>query len=102
MCLGNKLGFAFDNSITLNDVFKYNYGSFILEVTDDVTDGKLLGTVTVNQEISLGDEKVCLCELEKAYEEKLESVYSCNITHEEKAITNFEYSVSEHKSASIT
>ncbi len=101
MCLGNKLGFAFDNSITLNDVFKYNYGSFILEVTDDVTDGKALGTTTVNQEISLGDEKVCLCELEKAYEEKLESVYSCNITHEEKAITNFEYSVSEHKSASI-
>ncbi len=101
MCLGNKLGFAFDNSITLNDVFKYNYGSFILEVTDDVTDGKLLGTVTENQEISLSGEKVCLCELEKAYEEKLESVYSCNITHEEKAITNFEYSVSEHKSASI-
>ena len=101
MCLGNKLGFAFDSSITLNDVFKYNYGSFILEVTDDVTDGKLLGTVTENQEISLCDEKVCLCELEKAYEEKLESVYSCNITHEEKAITNFEYSVSEHKSASI-
>ena len=101
MCLGNKLGFAFDSEITLNDVFKYNYGSFILEVTDDVTDGKVLGTTTDKCGISLGSESVCLCELEKAYEEKLESVYSCNITHEEKEIKNFEYSVSEHKSASI-
>ncbi len=101
MCLGNKLGFAFDSAITLNDVFKYNYGSFILEVADDVTDGKVLGTTTDKCGISLGEESVCLCELENLYEEKLESVYSCNITHEEKEIKNFEYSVSEHKSASI-
>ena len=101
MCLGNKLGFAFANDVSLNDVFKYNYGSFILEVTDDVNEGKVLGTTTDKCGISLGSESVCLCELEKAYEEKLESVYSCNITHEEKEITNFEYSVSEHKSASI-
>ena len=101
MCLGNKLGFTFDSAITLNDVFSYSYGSFILEVTDDVTDGKLLGTTTDKCGIALGDESVCLCELEKAYEEKLESVYSCNIAHEEKEIKNFEYSVSEHKSASI-
>ena len=101
MCLGNKLGFAFDSAITLNDVFKYNYGSFILEVTDDVTDGKVLGTTTDKCGISLGSESVCLCELENLYEEKLESVYSCNITHEEKEIKNFEYSVSEYKSASI-
>ena len=101
MCLGNKLGFAFDSAITLNDVFKYNYGSFILEVTNDVTDSKVLGTTTDKCGISLGEESVCLCELENLYEEKLESVYSCNITHEEKEITNFEYSVSEHKSAAI-
>ncbi len=90
-----------DSAITLNDVFKYSYGSFILEVTDDVTDGKVLGTTTDKFSISLGEESVCLCELEKAYEEKLESVYSCNIAHEEKDIKNFEYSVSEHKSAAI-
>ena len=101
MCLGNKLGFAFDSAITLNDVFKYNYGSFILEVTDGVTEGKVLGTTTEKYALSLGDESVCVCELEKDYEDKLESVYSCNITHEEKEIKNFEYSVSEHKSAAI-
>ncbi|MBR2876033.1 MAG: phosphoribosylformylglycinamidine synthase subunit PurQ, partial [Clostridia bacterium] len=101
MCLGNKLGFAFDSAVSLNDVFKYSYGSFILEVTDDVTDGKLLGTVTDKCGISLGDEEVCLCELEKAYEEKLESVYSCNITHNEKEIPDFSYNATEHKSAAI-
>ncbi|MBR3810375.1 MAG: phosphoribosylformylglycinamidine synthase [Clostridia bacterium] len=101
MCLGNKLGFAFDSAITLNDVFKYNYGSFILEVADDVNEGKVLGSTTENYALTLGSESVCVCELEKDYEDKLESVYSCNITHEEKEIKNFEYSVSEHKSAAI-
>ncbi len=101
MCLGNKLGFAFANDVTLNDVFKYSYGAFILEVTEDVAEGKVLGQTTESYEISLNNEKLCICELEKAYEEKLESVYSCNIEHEKKAISNFEYSVSEHKSAAI-
>ena len=101
MCLGNKIGFRFADGITLNDVFAYNYGSFILEVTDDVNDGKVLGATTEEYALSFGNESVCVCELERDYEEKLESVYSCNITHEEKEIKNFEYSVSEHKSASI-
>ena len=101
MCLGNKIGFAFADDISLNDVFKYNYGSFILEVTDDVNDGKVLGSTTEKYALALGDESVCVCELEKDYEDKLESVYSCNIAHEEKDIKNFEYSVSEHKSAAI-
>ncbi len=101
MCLGNKVGFSFADDVTLNDVFKYNYGSFILEVTEDVNDGKVLGATTEDYALSLGGESVCICELEKAYEDKLESVYSCNIAHEEKAIENFEYSVSEHKSAAI-
>ena len=85
----------------MNDIFAYNYGSFILEVTDDVTDGKVLGATTEEYALGFGNESVCVCELEKEYEEKLESVYSCNISHEEKDIKNFEYSVSEHKSASI-
>ncbi len=101
MCLGNRIGFSFADSITLNDVFNYNYGSFILEVTDDVNDGKVLGSTTEKYALALGDESVRICELEKDYEDKLESVYSCNITHEEKDIKNFEYSVSEHKSAAI-
>ncbi|MBE6751351.1 MAG: phosphoribosylformylglycinamidine synthase [Ruminococcaceae bacterium] len=101
MCLGNKIGFGFADGITLNDVFGYNYGSFILEVTDDVNVGKVLGSTTEEYALTFGDESVCVCELEKDYEDKLESVYSCNITHEEKEIKNFEYSVSEHKSAAI-
>ncbi len=101
MCLGNKIGFKFADGITLNDVFGYNYGSFILEVTDDVNDGKVFGSTTEEYALTFGDESVCVCELEKDYEDKLESVYSCNITHEEKEIKNFEYSVSEHKSAAI-
>ena len=47
-----------------------------------------LGSTTEKYALALGDESVCVCELEKDYEDKLESVYSCNITHEEKDIKN--------------
>ena len=64
--------------ISLNDVFKYNYGSFILEVTDDVNDGKVLGSTTEKYALALGDESVCVCELEKDYEDKKDDFYCDN------------------------
>ncbi|MBR4122806.1 MAG: phosphoribosylformylglycinamidine synthase, partial [Clostridia bacterium] len=58
MCFGNGLGFKFDDNISNKSVFAYNYGSFILEVTEDVEDAILIGTVTDNSTISLNDELV--------------------------------------------
>ncbi len=78
MCLGNKLGFKYSD-ISLNEIFGYNYGAFVIEVADgDVEKAILLGETTENAEIALGNEKICLCKLEKAYEDKLESVFKCN------------------------
>ncbi|MBR4973791.1 MAG: phosphoribosylformylglycinamidine synthase, partial [Clostridia bacterium] len=42
MCFGNGLGFKFDDNISNKSVFAYNYGSFILEVTEDVEDAILI------------------------------------------------------------
>ena len=77
MSLGNGLGFAFAD-VTLADIFSYNYGAFIVEATEDI-DGKLLGVVTEAPEFTLGAEKLTLDELQTIYENKLESVYPCNI-----------------------
>ena len=79
MSMGNGFGFDFDASVTLDDLFSYKYGSFVLEVCDCVTDGKLLGRVTDKAEFTLGNEKISTDALVNAYENKLESVYSCNI-----------------------
>ncbi len=79
MCFGNGLGFAYADSMDVQNIFGYNYGAFILEVTEDVEGAEVIGAVTDNAAISLGSDTVCLAALQKAYEDKLESVYSCNI-----------------------
>ncbi len=92
MCFGNGLGFEFDSNMSNKAIFGYNYGSFILEVTDDVEDGILIGKVTDTPNISLNSESVQLSELLNIYENKLESVYKCNIKDNNTPMENFSYS----------
>ena len=35
MCIGNGLGFDFNDKLTVDEIFGLSYGSFILEMTDD-------------------------------------------------------------------
>ncbi len=79
MCLGNRLGFAYAPDIDQNAIFDYAYGAFILEATEDVEDGILLGRTTETASITMGKDAVAISDLQKAYEDKLEGVYSCNI-----------------------
>ena len=36
MAMGNDIGFAFAEGVSLDDLFGYAYGAFLLEVTEDV------------------------------------------------------------------
>ena len=78
MSIGNGLGFRFEDALSVEDIFGYCYGSFLLETTEPV-DGILAGVVTREAEICYGSQKLSLEALQKAYEDKLESVYTCNI-----------------------
>ena len=84
MALGNGLGFAFAD-VALEDIFGYNYGAFVVEATEEI-EGILLGTVTEAAEFTLGAEKLTMDELQTIYENKLESVYPCNIDQKIKKI----------------
>ena len=55
MCFGNSIGFEFDENVTLDDIFGYNYGSFI-EAADDIDFGILLGVTTDSQNIKYKNE----------------------------------------------
>ena len=79
MAMGNGFGFKFNTDTALSDIFAYNYGSFILECSSEIEGGALLGYVTDDCSFTYGEEKICACKLNKIYEDKLESVYSCNI-----------------------
>ena len=93
MAIGNGFGFNFSEKLDLDEIFGYNYGAFILELTDNTEVGEYLGIVTDDNTISYGNKRVCMCALNQEYEGKLESVYSCNIKfNEEKPQTISYYS----------
>lgn len=91
MCLGNRLGFKYEDGISLDKIFGYNYCGFVLEVTKGTMPDSKIGEVTSDENISYGKEVIALAELQKTYEDKLESVYSCNIKTEGKKIENYSY-----------
>ncbi|MBQ8503174.1 MAG: phosphoribosylformylglycinamidine synthase [Clostridia bacterium] len=91
MCFGNGLGFTYEKGLDLNALFNYSYGSFLLEVEPDVNEGETIGFITEEKAISYGDEAICLDALLGIYENKLESVYSCNIDQSKSKTQTFSY-----------
>ena len=92
MAFGNGLGFAYDGSLSLDDIFGYQYGSFLLEVTEDVGCGQVIGHITQEQAITYQGESLALDALQAIYEGKLESVYPCNIPASQGPMELFSYS----------
>lgn len=101
MCFGNGFGFDFSDNMCANCIFGYNYGAFILEVTEDIDGASLVGTITDKPEITFKGEKVDLNNLLNTYEDKLESVYSCNIPDSKAAMKNFEFKASEYPAPAV-
>ena len=79
MSFGNGVGMAFDETVCVQTLFGYSYGSFILEMADNECVGAFLGKTTNHGVFTYGTETITLEALQKAYEAKLEPVYSCNI-----------------------
>ncbi len=78
MSFGNKIGFEFKNKI---DVFKPMYGSFIIELAEDVKENKLeiLGETKKEEEITIGNVKLQIDELIKLWKEPLEKVFPTKV-----------------------
>lgn len=91
MSMGNELGFAFTDDISLETVFGYQYGGFVLEMAGEVEAGILLGETKVKEAIVFNQEEISLETLFNAYENKLEEIYPCNITTNEEEIPTFSY-----------
>lgn len=91
MGLGNRIGFEYNTNLTKEDIFGYQYGSFILELAEDLKLGTEIGTTLDQFTFRYGDEACCGCGLSKRYENKLEPVFKCNIETEEQEIPTFSY-----------
>ena len=91
MSLGNGVGLKFDDGCTLDELFAYSYGSFVLELEGQDVVGLPLGTTTETGDLTWRDQTVAAQELLAAYEGKLEPIYACNIDQGEGEIPTLSY-----------
>ena len=79
MALGNGLGFAFDEILSLEQLFRKQYGAFILELSQDADIGLCLGRTAENGVFTWENESLTLSDLSRVYEARLESVYPATV-----------------------
>lgn len=102
MSFGNGIGASLDAARSLEELFGYAYGSFVLEFAraEDAV-GEILGVTTQEMTISHLAKSVDLNELLSTYENKLEPIYPCNILQDDKEIPAFSSSYSTWPSPAV-
>ncbi len=101
MCFGNGIGFEYNEEFEIDDIFGYNYGAFILELTTEDEIGAVLGHTCLEETIKYGNDEIELASLLDIYENKLEPIFSCNIEQGEKEIEAFSYNAETRVSPAI-
>ena len=92
MSFGNEIGVAIADEVSMDELFGYNYGAFIVEaVAGAQIDGLLLGKTTETYAITYGAETVNMKALYAEYENTLESVYPTHAAEAKGEIPAFSY-----------
>lgn len=101
MAFGNGFGFSFADALSLEELFGYSYGAFLVETKEELSDGVLVGEVTAEKSFAYKGETVSADEILDLYEGKLESVYSCNIENPKEELVDFTYKAESYPSPAI-
>ncbi|MGI6033559.1 MAG: phosphoribosylformylglycinamidine synthase [Coriobacteriales bacterium] len=83
MCVGNRIGLAIDENLDLETLFIPAYGSFAVELADDVEPPEStenvhvvdLGETIENYQLFMGEETLDLSELQEVWEHGIEDVF---------------------------
>lgn len=84
MCLGNGLGFRFDEALEQEELFKRHCGAFVVELSQPCDIGLPLGGTAAERALVWRTERVSLEELEQAYEAPLEGVFPTRAETDER------------------
>ena len=101
MCLGNFLGFTYAEGLTPEFIFRYHYGAFLLEVTEEIPGALEIGRTSEDAVIRLGEEALPLKKLQSISEGKLESVFRCNAPNANTPMETFSYTSGKNKAPSL-
>ena len=101
MGFGNGLGVAIDDNVSMDTLFGYTYGGFVLEMAEG-TVGQVLGVTTADGSFRYHGQVLSQSDVLKAYEDKLESVYTCNIPTAQQNMETFSYETKERKAPAVS
>lgn len=93
MALGNKMGFRFERAMSFDDLFCPEYGSLILEMSENASPEvefaglkwTRLGTTTTSESIVCGDMVQTIAELKDAYTVPLEKIFPTKTRIQERS-----------------
>ena len=94
MAMGNGFGFRYSSKLSLEDIFGYNYGAFVLEM-DNAAEGIEVGEILNTDIIEYKGTTLDFNDLCKLYEKKLESVYPMKEKDSNKIYEAFNYNAKE-------
>lgn len=86
MCMGNRLGFRFEDSIEFKNLFSRSLGTILLSVNDgnavdkiETVGGRLIGKTNDTRTLSWNGQLITLKNAQAAYDKTLESVFPTRI-----------------------
>ncbi|OON97629.1 MAG: phosphoribosylformylglycinamidine synthase [Epulopiscium sp. Nele67-Bin005] len=85
MAFGNDIGATIN--VNSNSLFKQQYGSIIVEATEEIELGVLIGETTSNKEIIFAEEKWTIEELKSIWTQTLEPVYKTQTQEDTQKVT---------------
>ncbi|MCQ2798820.1 MAG: phosphoribosylformylglycinamidine synthase [Bacilli bacterium] len=98
-CMGNGYGFKFNDELSLDDIYNYCYGAFMIESSCEL-DGLYIGEIANCTSYIYKGEEVSVEEIDDIYESKLEGVYPTLEKKENNLIENFSYEATSRVHAS--
>ncbi len=99
--IGNGIGVKFDDSLTLDDLFSYRYGAFMIELAESESVGVPVGVTTAETAVSLRGETLTLDELLTPYEAKLNGIYPYRIEQTGTETEAFTYEAESYPAPAV-
>ena len=101
MALGNKIGFAFDESFPTEALYLKNFGGILIEAAEDLPAYWLVGRTTADETITVAGERVSLDELTGAFEGRLESVFPTKADASDEHLVKVSYTERSVKAPAV-
>ena len=102
MAFGNKIGFKFTDKLTAQELFRPCYGSFVIELAENVnTDERVIGTTIDEYKVVSDKYTVDLNKMQTLWENKLEPVFPAKVKEPEYTPKTYSYNADKRVVPSI-